>query len=354
MKLWLAFLAPLALLASKPCKKATPIFPFKEKVYAHTVEESSFHTPVIKDTDQSLVKNLSPSAIQFLTSVLQTRIRMPPPHTMTEGMLLPLVRRLETTYERQRRFLYWGISEPQLLHGPLRALMDRDVRPIEEVLKNGRITEKRSQWNDTGLGVSDPLLITLEDGTKGVWKSSQRAFVNYRAEVLAYELSELLDLNLVPPTVQRDIDGTKGSLQLFVEGTLWFNTPNKSHKRRKRQRFFRRQGFFDYLIGNRDRNEGNVLSSPKGKMYSIDHSYAFFDFTSDREATLRQKALKATRAFVRSEEGRTVVERLGSLDWEELYIQVRHYIGTRRAEYLMDRVDLLITGKVLDDGGGKP
>ncbi len=312
MRVWPIIFLPSTLLASDPCREA--------------------------------ILALSPSTVQSIEQMLPRGERMPPLHKMTDEALLPWVRKLETTYERERKFLFWGIAEPRLLRSPLRPLMGRNIRSIEEVLKNEKMANRLSRWHGADRGVSSPLLITLLDGTVGVWKSSRREFVNYRAEVLAYELSERLGLNLVPPTVERDIDGVRGSLQLFVEGLAWGRV-SKPQRQRAPKQFFHKQGFFDYLIGNRDRSDDNTLLSSSGLMYSIDHSYTFFDFVSKGEEVLRAKAIEGANAFRQTQEGRAIVEKLGSLDREELYIQARHYIGKRRAEHLMDRIELLLTGE---------
>ncbi len=53
----------------------------------------------------------------------------------------------------------------------------------------------------------------------GIWKPVQKGRRNglwesHQAEVAAYELDKLLVLDMVPPTLIREIRGQKGSLQL--------------------------------------------------------------------------------------------------------------------------------------------
>jgi hypothetical protein len=43
---------------------------------------------------------------------------------------------------------------------------------------------------------------------------------SYKYAIAAYELDKLLDLNLVPPIVEREIDDRKASLQILIENTL--------------------------------------------------------------------------------------------------------------------------------------
>lgn len=51
---------------------------------------------------------------------------------------------------------------------------------------------------------------------------------SYRYELAAYELSKLLGMTLIPPTVEREIEGMKGSLQCYCEGVI-----TESARRRK-------------------------------------------------------------------------------------------------------------------------
>lgn len=51
---------------------------------------------------------------------------------------------------------------------------------------------------------------------------------SYKYEIAAYELDKLLNLNIVPPVVEREIEGIKGSLQIFIEDCI----PESERKRR--------------------------------------------------------------------------------------------------------------------------
>ena len=60
-------------------------------------------------------------------------------------------------------------------------------------------------------------LLFFENGVKAIFKPN-RPLVNQASALRAYHFSQLLDLNLVPPTVIRTIDGKRGIVQLFIEG----------------------------------------------------------------------------------------------------------------------------------------
>lgn len=43
---------------------------------------------------------------------------------------------------------------------------------------------------------------------------------SYKYEIAAYELDKLLHLNIIPPVVEREINGVKGSLQVYIENFM--------------------------------------------------------------------------------------------------------------------------------------
>lgn len=78
---------------------------------------------------------------------------------------------------------------------------------------------------DSEPGRTLPWLVTLErDGVRaqGQFKRIHRPRPSplpdcFDYEIAAYELSKLLGLDIVPPVIERTIDGSRGSLQLHVE-----------------------------------------------------------------------------------------------------------------------------------------
>ena len=87
---------------------------------------------------------------------------------------------------------------------------------------------------------------------------------NPRAEVDAYRIDRELELGVVPVTVEREINGGKGSLQLWVEVEL----PRGENRRREEMKVL------DYLIQNSDRQPRNILRSD-GQVVAIDHGISF-------------------------------------------------------------------------------
>jgi hypothetical protein len=96
---------------------------------------------------------------------------------------------------------------------------------IEQFLRDASIV---SVEKDTQAGRTQPWVVALEkDGVRirAVFKYGHRPRPHpqahsYRYELAAYELSKVLELEIVPPTVERTIEGVSGALQLFIEGCI--------------------------------------------------------------------------------------------------------------------------------------
>jgi hypothetical protein len=95
----------------------------------------------------------------------------------------------------------------------------------EAFLKKAKVVSVTKE--KTG-GRTKPWIVLLDDG-----KMKQRAFFkhidvrrprpapdSFKYELAAYELTKLLQVEVVPPLVEREIEGTRGSLQMFLENCL--------------------------------------------------------------------------------------------------------------------------------------
>ena len=104
----------------------------------------------------------------------------------------------------------------------------------------------------------------------GFWQS-------YKAEIAAYELDKLLKMDMVPPTVERQLQGNTGAAQLWVEnvfGVKAGESPGEPNRADWENQLVRMK-MFDDLIGNRDRNWGNMLRDATWNLILLDHSRAF-------------------------------------------------------------------------------
>ncbi len=108
-------------------------------------------------------------------------------------------------------------------------------------------------------GTTKKWLLKFKKNIRGVFKldtdhdGNFLPWANGKAEVAAFELDQLLDLEVVPTTVLRTIGKDSGALQVFLNGK-----ESPSHSVILSRNFSRIQ-ILDYLIGNTDRKLENFL-----------------------------------------------------------------------------------------------
>lgn len=100
---------------------------------------------------------------------------------------------------------------------------------------------------------------------------------SYKAEIAAYEIDKLLKLDMVPPSVERQLDGKTGAAQLWVENVsdLKASPSPDASRRADWETQLVRMAMFDDLIGYGDRNLRNMLRDASWNLILIDHSRAF-------------------------------------------------------------------------------
>jgi hypothetical protein len=135
------------------------------------------------------------------------------------------------------------------------------------------------------LGVTRPKRVFFAPGglaASAAWKPLRPGFrqgywESYKSEIAAYELDKRLDLGMVPVVVERKIDGVLGAAILWLEGVRTWTEVQKLDEPLSWPRQLARMKLFDDLIGNPDRNKGNLLVDVAWNLYLIDHSRAFLD-----------------------------------------------------------------------------
>ena len=94
-----------------------------------------------------------------------------------------------------------------------------------------------------------------------------------KREVAAFEVSEILSWDLVPPTIfRRKGPLGAGSLQQYIEHNPDYHFFNFNEEDRQR---LRPVALFDLLINNADRKGGHILKSADGHLWLIDHGICF-------------------------------------------------------------------------------
>ena len=97
----------------------------------------------------------------------------------------------------------------------------------------------------------------------------------HRREVAAYQLSEVLGLDLVPPTVLRDGPYGEGSVQWFVAVDHRQHYFTIHEERPELHDMLRVVALFDLLANNTDRKSGHVLIDADDHIWGIDHGLCF-------------------------------------------------------------------------------
>ena len=103
---------------------------------------------------------------------------------------------------------------------------------------------------------------------------------SFHHEIAAYELDKLLGLGLVPPVVEREIEGQRGSLQIWVtRKNLRFVREYPLPAPEAADRDVHAVRLLDYLIFNTDRHLRNLFFDEDWHPVVIDQSRAFHALT---------------------------------------------------------------------------
>lgn len=137
---------------------------------------------------------------------------------------------------------------------------------------------------ELGTGANNPKRVTLRRGPqtlRALWKPILRGpkesgWESYETEIAAYQVDRMLGLDMVPPTVLREIDGQEGSLQMWMEGfRLYEEVEHNGADAEAWERQMSHMRVFDTLIGNKDRDARNYMVDDAWNVVLIDHSQAF-------------------------------------------------------------------------------
>ena len=211
---------------------------------------------------------------------------------------------------------------------------DADVaRPraaIEEHLKSAEVTiienigtgvtrPRRAHLNPS-VPVESLAWKVLPPGKRGAYWES------YRSEIAAYELDKLLNMRMVPPAVERSIQGEVGAAIMWLDGIRSVKqTGGKVPTGEIWGKSIRRMLLFDNLIGNADRNAGNILIGSPGELILIDHSRAF---VTDRRLPNKIERVDAD-----------LWERIRTLTAEELTRALRPWVDDEAIGAMIHRRD---------------
>ena len=219
---------------------------------------------------------------------------------------------------------------------------------MEAFLRKARIVSTKR----IGVGVTESVRATLSDGTlthdahiqnvdlyKAEFRTSKGIERNFRDSwrynIAAYRIDRMLDLRLVPVSVERPWRGRPAAFTWWVDDVAMDEgkriakslvAPDypcfSQHTQTLRM--------FDRLIENTDRNFGNTLYSKNWRMWAIDHTRAF------RRSPRPEMVADLTVI------DRGVLERLAALEPRSLKAAVGKYLDGAELRQLLSRRDALL------------
>jgi len=151
---------------------------------------------------------------------------------------------------------------------------------IETFIRNAKIVGEE----EIKLGVTKPQKVFLEPGgpvAAVAWSKVHGRYMgywdSYKADIAAYEVDKLLQLDMIPPVVEKRHRGDLGRASMWVDNVrMWdMKEPVSAPDPIAFQRQSTRMKMFDVFVGNTDRNAGNLLVDPAYNLILIDHTRAF-------------------------------------------------------------------------------
>lgn len=193
--------------------------------------------------------------------------------------------------------------------------------------------------------------VTLQDGDKqlravfnstdsmpglatGRWRRGADGAERYQHEIAAYLVDRMLGLEMVPVTVERELDGVKGSLRVWIEGSF------SERERHERQIPFRgacdlapiyeMMNVFHLLIYSVDQDLDQLRYDRHWQLWLTDHARGFGASRDIREI-LRRSRLVPNPELARALENVTA-ENVGML---------APYLNPRQVQALLQRAEQL-------------
>lgn len=157
---------------------------------------------------------------------------------------------------------------------------------------------------------------------------------SWRTEIAAYRLDKLIGLGMVPATIERTIEGKRGSVQFWVTAKMdeeqrlkkKLSPPNPIQWNQQ----VAKMRLWDNLIYNTDRNLGNILITEDWQIRLIDHSRTFRPFDQLKDP-------KAPSTFSRS-----LLAKLEAITEPTLKDHLGQYLTPYQIQGLLKRRDAIL------------
>lgn len=191
-----------------------------------------------------------------------------------------------------------------LLAAPVLFCADNGTKPTYEQMEQFLQTAKIVKIKDLSTGVTNSRRATLSDGTiqhdahvqsidesKARFEGQRGTEINFRDtwkfNVAAYRLGRILELDMIPPSVERKVNGTSCAVTWWIDNSMMEVDRKKKSLESSDKDAWNREMYivrvFDQLIYNTDRNLQNLLIDPDWHIWMIDHTRAFRLYTTLQE-----------------------------------------------------------------------
>jgi len=232
---------------------------------------------------------------------------------------------------------------------PMKPVPKISDEEMEVFLKTAPIATRKAL--DTG--TTGSIKATLSDGKlthdvhiqcldvyKPEWKGAEGSIEknfrdSWKFNVAAYRLAKLLGIDMVPMSVERNVDGKPCSVTWWVDN-VWLVEVERRDKGIKPPATdswvnqLNTIRVFDQLIYNTDRNQGNLLITPEWRVWMIDHTRAF----RTQKTLLRPETLKRIDA--------RLLERLRALNTVDLKRELGPWLRAEELAAILPRRDAIV------------
>ena len=214
------------------------------------------------------------------------------------------------------------------------------------------LTAKIVRMKSLGMGVTNSQRATLSDGkvehdahvqfideTKASYTTTHGTELNfkdtYKFNIGAYLLDKMLELNMIPVSVERKVEGKSSAVTWWVDDKMFDEVDRKKQGiEPPDQDNWNKQMYvvrvFDQLIYNTDRNLGNLVIDKQWRMWMIDHTRAFrqmHKLLSEKDLVMCDRKLLAN---------------LKKLDQDTLNEELQRYVNKSEVKAMLVRRDLII------------
>jgi len=213
-------------------------------------------------------------------------------------------------------------------------------KEVEDYLKKAEIIQVEK---DAIPGRTALWKVTLDNGEvsrKGYFKYIDRSRPkippdSFKYELAAYELSKLLGLEIIPPIVEREIEGIKGSLQIGIKDFITESYRKRSGDIPPDVKEFKRTietiRIFENLVYDECNDEDDIfIQKENWKVWRVDFTEAFFP---SPELILNCEFTCLSRKLY---------ENLQNLSDELIKTRLFPYLNKKEIKTLLERKDIIL------------